>query len=160
MTAAVVDTNVAVVANGKADHAPPLCQIACIERLQLLISDGTLLLDSLGHILGEYLGHLPSGSPIGVGDQFFVWVVTNQTNTSRCRMVEIAPDEVRGYVEFPDDPELAAFDWDDRKFASVALGSTEECEILNASDTDWAIHRRALESHGISISFLCPCLMP
>ncbi len=63
------------------------------------------------------------------------------------------------YVDFPDDPDLAGFDLNDRKFVAVALASKLDPEILNASDTDWWIHRESLERNRVRIRFLCPQLM-
>ena len=34
MTAFVVDTNVAIAANGRETHADHLCQLACMEKLE------------------------------------------------------------------------------------------------------------------------------
>ena len=76
------------------------------------------------------------------------------------RQVTITPHEQRGFEEFPDDPELARFDRDDRKFVAVALASGTSPPIVNASDRDWWEHREALQVHGIEILFLCPELMP
>lgn len=72
----------------------------------------------------------------------------------------LTPDPDRGFREFPDDPELAGFDWDDRKFVAVALAVGADPAILNASDTDWWLGREGLERHGVQVVFLCPELMP
>ena len=71
----------------------------------------------------------------------------------------MAPNDARGFEEFPGAPSLAGFDMDDRKFVAVALASGTGPEILNASDTDWWDFREPLERHGVRVNFLCPELM-
>lgn len=157
--AVVMDTNVAVVANGKTDQASPACVVNCLDRLQKIRDDERLLLDRGGDILEEYRRHLrPSGQP-GAGDAFFKWLWNNQGNPEVCRRVPITPHPGRGFEEFPGSDELADFDRSDRKFVAVALASGESPPILNAADRDWWHHRGPLEQQGLHIDFLCPDLM-
>ncbi len=155
-----MDTNVAVVANGKAPQAGNQCVETCVTTLIALRDHHRVLLDEQGLILDEYRRHLsPSGQP-GPGDAFFKWLWDNQGHLDHCRQIPITP--VRGtrvFEEFPDDPELARFDREDRKFVAVVIASEEQPPILNASDTDWWDHREALKRHGVEIRFLCPELM-
>jgi hypothetical protein len=160
-TAVVMDTNVAVVANGRAPQADNPCIETCITTLIDMRDHHRMLLDEQGLILDEYRRNLrPSGQP-GPGDAFFKWLWDNQGHLDHCRQVSITPMKggSRGFEEFPDDPDLAKFDLEDRKFAAVAIASGEQPPILNASDTDWWDHRAALSRHGIEIRFLCPELM-
>lgn len=154
-----MDTNVAVVANGKTEQAGPRCIRECISRLRHIRDECRLLLDDRNQIIDEYRNNLnPSGQP-GPGDAFFLWLWQNQANQDYCRNIAVTPHEDLGFEEFPDDPDLNAFDQDDRKFVAVALASETEPEVLNASDTDWWHHRQALQQHGVEIVFLCPDLM-
>ena len=110
-------------------------------------------------ILDEYRRNLnPSGQP-GLGDFFFKWVWERQADERHCRIVDVTPNDERVFDEFPDDPRLSNFDRDDRKFVAVAIASGTAPKILNASDTDWWIHRQELGRHGVEIEFLCPDLM-
>jgi|SRR6185295_17128940 len=156
----VVDTNVAVVANGKAPHAGVGCVRACVDALVEIQSRGRLLLDDCGEILIEYRRHLsPSGQP-GVGDAFFKWLWSNQANPERCRKVSINPvAEPRCFEEFPAALDLSNFDPSDRKFVAVAIASGENPPILNAVDSDWWTHREPLRRQGVEVRFLCPELM-
>lgn len=156
----VMDTNVAVVANGRAPQADNHCIETCINSLIDMRDHHRVLLDEHGLILDEYRRNLrPSGQP-GLGDAFFKWLWDNQWNPEHCRQVPItSAPERRGFAEFPEDPDLATFDPDDRKFVAVALASGEQPEILNASDTDWWHHLEALSRHGVEVRFLCPQLM-
>ncbi len=159
--AIVMDTNVAVVANGRTPQAGDRCVGTCIETLLTMRERHRVLLDELGLILSEYRHYLsPSGQP-GPGDAFFKWLWDNQANPEHCRQVLITQtvDDHRNFEEFPDDPDLADFDPSDRKFVAVALASEEQPPILNAADTDWWEHREALNRHGVDIRFLCPELM-
>ncbi|HSG40959.1 MAG TPA: hypothetical protein VLE27_15070 [Thermoanaerobaculia bacterium] len=156
----VMDTNVAVVANGRTPQASQECVAACVQSLRMLRDRHTVLLDDLGRIFDEYRRHLsPSGQP-GLGDAFFKWLWDNQCNPGHCRQVRITPtNDDRGFEEFPDDPALSDFDPSDRKFIAVAIASGETPPILNASDTDWWNHREALSRNGVTVRFLCPELM-
>lgn len=155
----VMDTNVAVVANGEAGQATPDCVTACIDQLLLIREQHRTLLDENGLILDEYRRYLsPSGQP-GPGDAFFKWLWDNQANSDHCLTVRITPDVRRDFVEFPDDSELVGFDRSDRKFVAVSLASGLDPTLLNASDTDWWEYRVPLQRHGIRIRFLCPDLM-
>lgn len=157
----LMDTNVAVVANGKADQASDQCKKTCIGTLQDLREDRCLLLDDWGLILDEYRRHLsPSGQP-GPGDAFFKWLWSNQANPEHCRQVAVTPirNDRRSFEEFPDDPALAGFDPSDRKFVAVSIASGERAPILNAVDSDWWNFREALARHGVEVRFLCPELM-
>ena len=158
MGAYVVDTNVAVVANGRAGQAGPPCVSACVSALLEVCRNGTLVLDEGGRILDEYLRHLsPSGQP-GVGDEFMKWVWQNQANSSHCERVVIHPsdDDETTFEEFPDDPDLQGFDRSDRKFVAVALASRNDPCVLNAVDSDWWDARVALKRRGVNVRFLCP----
>ena len=156
----VIDTNVAVVANGKHEDASDECVIRCIDAL-LGAQRGRVLLDDQYLIFNEYKRHLSYAGQPGVGDAFFKWLWSNQANQAHCKQVAIVGRDEgwRCFEEFPDDPELEQFDRSDQKFVAVALASQDDPEVLNASDNDWWIFRPSLERHGIRLQFLCPELM-
>ncbi len=160
----VMDTNVAIVANGQADHADDDCSLNCVRELNRIRKECCLVMDCNGDIFKEYKTYLSMSGEPGAGDAFFKWFLENQGNENRCLWVMINDNHDRVYQEFPDDPELADFDRSDRKFVAVARAATTDDEssptILNASDTDWWYHREGLKAHGINITFLCPQLMP
>lgn len=159
--ARVMDTNVAIVANGKSPQAGDQCMGTCIRTLLELQQQHRVLLDELGLILEEYRRHLsPSGQP-GAGDVFFKWLWSNQSNPEHCRQIALTPAKGgrRQFEEIPDDPELAAFDSSDQKFVAVAIASGEKASIFNAADSDWWHHREVLSRHGVEVQFLCPELM-
>ena len=158
MAAFVVDTNVPIVANGKS-HPDPTCVIACVDALLGVRSDGVIVIDDAMLILNEYLDHLTLRGEPGAGDAFMKWVWTVQGDENRCDRVMITPfidNGVENFAEFPDDPDLAAFDRSDRKFVAVALTSRRNPAILNAVDSDWAENHAALERNGVIVRFLCP----
>jgi len=161
MTAVVVDTNVAVVANGRSDHVPLACVKNCIAALATAVRQQVVVADRGMRIFAEYRRHLlPSGQP-GVGDLFFKHVWLNQANQQHCELVDIHPVDGLGddFKEFPDDEELTGFDLSDRKFVAAARASKLDPDILNAADTDWWPYRECLAKHGIRVVFLCPDLM-
>jgi hypothetical protein len=157
----LVDTNVPLTANGKAAQADVPCMRRCLQELRTTQRERRVLLDSTGLILQEYLRQKPHGFPQGPGDIFLVWVYDNQANPANVLRVPITPlnDETRDFTEFPEDADLKTFDRSDRKFVAVALASGESPLILNATDTDWWIHRKALEHNHVLVQFLCPNLM-
>jgi hypothetical protein len=160
MKAVLVDTNVAVVANGRKTHAGVDCTLKCIIRLERVMRKEVLLLDDKMRILAEYRRNLsPSGQP-GPGDAFMKWVWNNQANTRHCRQIPIRHrKDTEDFIEYPQDKELAGFDRSDRKFVAVALASKLDPPIINAVDTDWWDYQEPLRKHGVSIEFLCPEIM-
>jgi hypothetical protein len=157
----VVDTNVALAADGKANQANRQCVLRCMQELVAIRNGRQMLLDDKGLILQEYLKQRPYGFPQSTGDAFLVWIFDNQANCAHVRIVPVTPlnGDPRGFAEFPEDAELMAFDEDDRKFVAVALASGNAPPILNATDTDWRIHQDALARNGVRVEFLCPQLM-
>lgn len=158
---AVIDTNVPIVANGHSEQASNACVISCAQKVSEIMSPGNkLLLDDRWLIISEYQQNLhPLGQP-GVGDAFLKWVLTNQANTNRCALVQITPrDDELMFEEFPEDPDLNAFDPSDRKFVAVACAyfsaHSENPPILDAVDTDWWHHRQALNNNNVIIEFIC-----
>src|SRR5262245_23756357 len=122
----VVDTNVAVVANGRSVQASAGCVYMCVQRLQK-ITRGTdkLVLDSQWRIIREYQNHeyqnhLRSEGQPGVGDAFLKWVLTNWRNPKRCQLVTITQvgTSETDFREFPSAPALQDFDPSDRKFVA------------------------------------------
>ena len=155
----VLDTNVAVVSNGDTEQASLDCVDNCNKALTRIKESQILILDDLGLILNEYRRNLNPSRQHGLGHALFIWIWDNQDNERHCRKVKVTPNDERGFDEFPDDPRLLNFDRDDRKFVAVAIASGSAPKILNASDTDWRIHRQELERHGVEIEFICPDLM-
>lgn len=135
--AVVIDTNVAVVSNGGAVQAGLQCQRTCISKLAEVRENHYVLLDDSGLILAEYRRNLRSSGQPGAGDAFFKWLFENQANEEHCLKISVATHCERGFREFPDEPALKGFDFDDRKFVAVALGSGLSADVINASDRDW-----------------------
>ena len=155
----VVDTNVPLVANGKAEQAGWECVAACVRKLILVQAERRTLVDDKQLIFKEYLNRLSLSGQPGLGDAFFKWLWENQANPKHCRIVPITDHSDRGFAQFPDDPRLNSFDLSDRKFVAVALASGVGPHVLNETDTDWWHDRPALAENGVHVVFLCPELM-
>ncbi len=156
----VIDTNVALVANGKHDAASDGCINMCIDAL-LEARNNIVLIDDDFLILKEYKQNLSFSGQPGIGDAFFKWLWSNQANIVCCKQITITPVDCtdRVFEEFPQDPDLNGFDPSDRKFVAVAIASGEFPYILNAADTDWWNFREPLARHGVRVQFLCQNLM-
>ncbi|MDE0089565.1 MAG: hypothetical protein OXU23_27870 [Candidatus Poribacteria bacterium] len=77
--AVIVDTNVAVVANGQSPQASSNCVDTCINRLEGIIrGEEKLVLDDMWTILGEYIRNLRSSGEPGAGDRFLLWLLRNK----------------------------------------------------------------------------------
>ncbi|MDE2719762.1 hypothetical protein [Candidatus Palauibacter polyketidifaciens] len=153
MTAFVVDTNVAVAANGRADaQADEECQLACVEKLESVVATEVVVIDDGGAVLEEYMGRLNLSGMPGVGDAFLRHVFNHQFTNERVRRVAVTPskDDRRGFEELPDN----TFDRSDRKFLAVAV--VAGAVVLNATDSDWREHAALMESLAVEVSQLCP----
>ncbi len=154
--AVIVDTNVAVVANGQSPQASSSCVDICINRLEGIVrGEEKLVLDSGWIILGEYLRNLRSSGEPGAGDSFLRWILMNKDD--RCDLIHITPVDgsENEFEEFPDDPALNDFDPDDRKFIAVAYAHPENPPILQAVDSQWWDFYNAFHQNGIIVEFIC-----
>ncbi len=146
----VVDTNVAVVAEGGSESVSESCRQACEEALGALVEEGVVVVDKGGRIVEEYekrLGHAPGG----VGASFFKHVWDEQWRGEKVRRVTITEaEEERGFEELPPN----GLDPSDRKFLAVAV--VGKARILNAVDSDWCEQRRLTEDLSVDVVQLCP----
>lgn len=159
MRAVVVDTNVMVVANGKAEQAGPGDILACVDALEKARSKQIVSIDEGHRLFDEYFTYTSHSGQPGVGDAFAKWLFENQGNAARCEQVTITPkvNDPEDFEEFPNDPYLTGLDRSDRKF--VAVASVYKPRVLNATDSDWWDFRLALARHGVVVTFLCPHLV-
>jgi len=154
----VVDTNVAVTANG-ANHMSMECAVACQKALKQLMDSGNLLLDDQWKIITEYKGNLNLNKQ-GMGVVFLKWVLTNHANPSRVEKITVTPEADSSgrpsYREFPNDSGLADFDLSDRVFIAVAASHADCPPILQAADSKWlGLWDVALKNAGINVKYLC-----
>ena len=108
--AVIVDTNVAVVANGQSPQASSNSIDTCIYRIEAIIrGEEKLVLDNGWIILGEYLRNLRSSGEPGAGDRLLRWILANKDRL--CDLVPITPVDgaENEFEEFPDDSALNGF---------------------------------------------------
>jgi len=152
----VVDTNVPIVANGRADPGNPPsidCREAAVGFLLRALTSATILVDLAGEIQTEYGRRLrPSGQP-GVGDRFYQEVLRGAPR--RVQRVDLPKRDDGEYVDCPQALIDDGFDRSDRKFA--ALARRGRTTVVNATDSDWLDHRAALHGNGIRVDFICGC---
>ncbi len=155
----LVDTNVAVTANGK-NHMSRECAAICQRALNQLMNSGKLLIDDQWRILTEYKGNLNQHGQPGLGNVFPKWVLTNQANPKKVEKIRVTPQlDSSGrpsYREFPQAPGLVDFDPSDRVFIAVAAGHGEYPPIFQAADSKWlGLWSDALATAGINVEYLC-----
>ncbi len=121
------------------------------------MEEDKIVLDDDDHIFGEYQRYL-SWDEQRIGYFFIKWVHNYRHDPEKREEVHISPSphDPGNFLEFPADPDLAAFDLDDRKFVAAARVHPDSPAILNAVDTDWWIFRAALERNDVRVEFLCP----
>ena len=158
MSRCVVDTNVAIVANGRPDTKDPRppsldCRRSAVAFLMGLLSKSTVVLDLEGAIQAEYRQHLnPHGQP-GVGDRFYQVVL--HSAPVRVERVELPKRPDGEYADLPQALIDEGFDPSDRKFA--ALAKRENVSVYNATDSDWLNHAATMVAEGITVEQLCGC---
>ena len=168
MNAVIIDTNVMVVANGKA--AAPQARCKCIIRCraqlaEILRGSERILLDDKKRIIREYKNNLNEKGR-GFGDRFWQELMRRMWrrggDQEKVIMVHITPLAGNGtdFEEFPnDDASLKDFHKKDRKFVAVALAyqgdSGQESPILKAEDSGWEEFRDALAAHGVRVDSIC-----
>ena len=158
MKAAVIETNIIVVANMQSSHVSPECVVACVDALEHVKNSMVVVVDAGMHIFEEYFRHANRSGQPGMGDEFAKWLWDNQGYTEHCELVVIKPTGIdqQDFAEFPADPELSEFDPNDKKFVAVALASKNRPSILNATDSDWMIYRSTLKRNKVNVKCLCP----
>lgn len=158
-TRCVVDTNVAMVANGLQDGASAACVAASARALYELMTAGHVFVDDGGRIVAEYRRNLnPWTRQPGPGDAFLKWLLTQEWNGQRVTRVAITakdhdPDD---FHELPAPPDGVHYGPGDRKFLAVAAAYAPHPAVLQALDSKWWGWSDALQAAGVTIHFLCP----
>ena len=168
MGAVIIDTNVMVVANGKAaaPQARCKCIIHCRARLaEILRGPEMILLDDKKRIIQEYRKNLNQKGR-EFGDRFWQELARimwrqggEQEKVIRVKITPLAGNGT-DFEEFPnDDASLKNFHKKDRKFVAVALAyqrnNGQEAPILKAEDSGWEEFRDALAAHGVQVDSIC-----
>lgn len=157
MIANVVDTNVAIAANGRNTHAELACQLECVKTLEDVCARQIVALDDGNRIFEEYKEHLSFAGIPGVGDKFFKYVFDHMYGGNRVHLVSITPcdDGSRGFDELPTN----SLDKSDRKFLATAVAAKADglnATILNATDSDWNEQQDLTSKLGVTVRQLCP----
>ena len=155
----LVDTNVPKTANlaVKPEQIPDEltdCVLACVEAVELVVENGSLVIDAQDEIFDEYRQQLSMSGQPGVGDRFLKWVHDNRWCFPDVDRVWISKSG-DFYDQFPDHKGLKNFDNSDRKFVAVAHAHSEKPPILQATDSKWWGWKDALGEVGITVNFLC-----
>ena len=149
----VVDTNVAVVANGRDTTASNTCQLKAIEFLEALVNRDRSVVDLGGKIFDEYRKRLRAEGQPGVGDQFFRYLLDNQGNVKAVRVIDESDARANALKHAFEQGGLSAFDPSDRPFAICS--AVGKARVATATDSDWLIHSVGLQACGVRIDFVC-----
>ncbi len=158
MTAIVIDTNVLLVADGKAQQMSDVCVGECLTRLERVKAEERVVLDDAQIILGEYHHKLKPYSSPTYGSAFLKWLLQVEGDPNHVSKVTITPrdQEQTLFDEFPQDAALqAVIDPSDRKFFAASNAHPEKPPILEATDSKWLGWEDQLKQHGIKIEVLC-----
>lgn len=153
----VVDTNVAMTANGANDGAAPACVAESAKALQAVMGRGHVFIDDGGQIVAEYRANLSAKGQPGPGDAFLKWLLTHEWAGAKVTRVKISPmkDDDESFSELPKPARGSTYDPSDRKFLAVAAAHPEHPPILQAFDSKWWGWQAELEKVGVTIHFLC-----
>jgi hypothetical protein len=154
----VVDTNVAVVANGRSPQADDALVEACIERLLIVTEKGRVAVDTDDRIFDEYRDNLCLSGQPGTGDMFMKWLHDNQWNESLCdrRKITCTDEANQLFAEILDQNGLRNFDLSDLKFIAVASAAEPKAIILEAVDFKWWGWKEDLVERGVTVQFIDP----
>lgn len=154
----VIDTNVAVTANGVNEQASADCVYKSAYALQEVMRAGHVFIDDKGLIVQEYARNLNRKGEPGPGDRFFKWLLTVEWGGAQVSHVPITPKagDEEDYEELPAPSQGTRYDPSDRKFLAVAAAHPEHPPILQAFDSKWWGWREALAAIGVKVCFLCP----
>ena len=153
MTKHVVDTNVAVVANGRRVTASGDCQEKAISYLLAIVETGCVMIDSSGEILSEYKKRLFAKGQPGTGDHFYNHVLINQKNGKRVRQHDLGQKRADALRDAFSKGTLKKFDADDRPFAMCA--AVARTSVATCTDSDWTEHEAGLGACGVKVEFIC-----
>lgn len=151
----LVDTNVAIVANGQSEQADEDLVERCIDAILEITTKGGLVIDSADRIFDEYRQNLSLSGQPGTGDAFMKWVHDFRWQTELCEMrgVTCVDEDEQVFEEFPSHEGLREFDRNDRKFVAVANAGKPR-PILQAVDFKWWGWKDALAIAGITVHFV------
>ena len=152
MNAVVLDENVLHVADGRNDAANTACVEASVARLIKLTESDRLVIDDGEMIFHSYYALRGFVPPYGIAMEFILWF-QNHRGTERILEVQIRPAG-DSFVEYPDDPEVAKFDRNDRKWVAAAIASGLNPPIISATDSDWRDFEVPL-SRYVTLEILC-----
>lgn len=151
----VIDTNVAIVANGRNTHANPKCQLHCVEFLEDVTKEKSIhkiYLDDLNLLLDEYKPHFNYRGQPGVGDAFYKYLHDHKYSNTKVLLVSIKinDDDTKGFDELP----ANTIDPSDRKILAIAVVSG--ATIANSLDNDWHEKANFISHLGVKVKQLCP----
>jgi len=150
---AVVDTNVLVVANGRATHVDEACRLSCVDELARLARNEVVCVDDKGLILREYERRTEQRGQAEPGTVFFKHVWQKMGDPNRIHVASVDPLDPEGR-DFSD-PVLPRNNLKkDAKFLAVAVKA--DAVIVNATDSDWAEHHELTDRLGVDVRQLCP----
>lgn len=155
----ILDTNVGINAN-KAVQASNISDsearvsLLCVELIQQVIQDESLVIDNLNEIFDEYRKYLSLKGQPGLGDALVKWINDNWAKLQQRGNISIIHKNGNEYLEFPDDSDLSSFDPADRKFIVTCLCHKDKPVIVQSADYKWENYVAQLNRHGVRLRFI------
>jgi hypothetical protein len=152
----IVDTNVAVTANGGNRAATPECVVASARALHAVMRRGHVFVDQGGEIVAEYRNNLAPFGQASPGNAFLKWLLTHEWGGARVTRVPLTPNGGdTGFDELPVPHDGTRYDPSDCKFLAVAAAHPDHPPILQALDSRWYGWVEALRACDVTIHFVC-----
>lgn len=153
MVEAIIDTNVAVIANGQNNDVVQSCYNACVRFIITAKASRVIVIDDGDEVRSEYAKAIADRRPHELGAHFLFHILNHQYDPAKVRRVALTKDGNGNFIDFPNVPELSTFNHSDRKFA--ALSKNTGIEVTHAADSDWCDFLTPLQANGINITHLC-----
>lgn len=168
MCCQIVDTNVALTADGANSLASKVCQRSCISVIRRVLSgEIAFVIDENNEVLREYRKNIYPDYKGSLAEQFMIHALTYQFFEGRVKRIKLEKNAADQFEDYPDnednwttsDSRCKRFDPDDKKWVALALRFKSEtgtdAPIVNAADRCWIAFESHLKSADVILETLC-----
>lgn len=164
----IIDTNVALTADGTNSQASKACQRSCVSVIRRALSgEVPVVIDENNEVLGEYRKNIYPDQKGSLAEQFMIFALTNQYFGERVKRIKLEKNAFGQFEDYPDnedewttnDIRCQRFDPDDKKWVALAVRfknqTGTDAPIVNAADRCWIAFESQLLSAGVLLETLC-----